>query len=114
MDTPPRTVAYRIDATVTPAVVEVDGVDIAEQISGVTVHLGYGQPTRLLIEEQRPGSLTGTAIVEVTRTGQDPVDAIRALDPAVVEEAVMASDLPEDTMAGNYLAVIADMVGRNR
>lgn len=114
MDTPPRPRPFRIDTASVPATVEVDGVDVAEAIIGATVHVGYGQATKLVLTESRPGAVTATGIIEVASTIVDPVDAVRALDPQAVEETVMAGALDGDTMAANYLDVIATMLAADR
>ncbi len=109
MDTPGQQVPFRIDLNATPPVVEIGGVDVADRIGGVTVEMGYGQPTTLTVSGHRPGLLEGMGSVVVEGEHPSPPEFLVGVDPDELERAVMAGPMECETMAANYLAVLLDM-----
>ena len=109
MDTPPVPVPFHIDVTRQPPVVEIDGVDVAARIAGVTVELGYQAPTTVTLQMARAGSLTGTGIVVAGDT-MSAAERVLQLNPDQVEAATMSGPCDADTMAENYMVAIAALL----
>lgn len=105
---------FRIDLTRTPAVVEVDGVDVAKAITGFELVGGFGEPTTLALHRNaEAGVVEGVAEVVVAGTGAVAAAAVRNLDPAEVrakvDEALQFSSMAEDPLA-DVLEAIAGLL----
>lgn len=111
MDTPGQQVPFRIDLTATPAVVEVDGVDVTDRIAGATVSMGYGAPTTITVTGSRPGSLEGVGFLVADPDGPSVLGFLDSIDPDELEQAVMNGPMDFETMAANYLAELIKRAG---
>lgn len=96
--------------------IEVDGTDVTALVAGVELVVGFDQPSRLVLHRNAvPGTIEGDAIIEVATPGGDPADAVRALDPAVLRQRMLASpiDMATDTYAAmlEHVAAMLDETG---
>lgn len=104
MDVPPTPMPFRVRLDGRP-LVEVDGVDVTAAVTGVEFTSGFGEPSALVLHVSTPGVLEGTAVVHVATAGGG--QAVRDLDPAVVQAKVLERNL---SMADDPFAAMLDVV----